>query len=117
MGASTRLLIQYITGALLVLLVLFHFASRIPQLRGADSFIETLSPEAVYEDVGGASGIILLLLAYAALLHGLNGLRGILLEWTSGRYEKAITAVLALLFIVFAGLATYTVIGTQPPAQ
>ncbi len=117
MGAGTRLLVQYITGALLVILVIFHFASRIPQLRGVDSFLETLSPEAVYEDIGGASGIALLLLAYTALLHGLNGLRGILLEWTSGRHERAITAVIAILFIVFAGLATYTVIGATPPGQ
>lgn len=116
MAASLRSLIQYITGIILAFLLTWHLVIRVPWLRGVESFAETLSPEMIYEEVSGLSGILLLVFAYATLYHGFNGLRNVLLEWTSGRYDKAITALVVVLFIVFAGLATYTVIGTKPPA-
>ncbi len=114
-AASIRSLLQYITGIILVFLLTWHLVVRVPWLRGVDSFAETLSPELVYREID-AYGVLLLIFAYATLYHGFNGLRGVLLEWTSGRYEKPITALIIVLFLVFAGLATYTVIGTKPPA-
>ncbi len=114
--ASTKSLLQYITGIILVFLLTWHLVIRVPWLRGVDSFAETLAPEKIYEEVNGLSGILLLVFAYSVLYHGFNGLRNVLLEWTSGKYDKAITALIVVLFIVFAALATYTVVGTKPPA-
>ena len=116
MAASTKSLLQYITGIILVFLLTWHLVLRVPWLRGVDSFAETLAPEKIYEEVSGLSGVLLLIFAYAVLYHGFNGLRNVLLEWSGGRYDKVITVVIVVLFIVFAGLATYTVVGTQPPA-
>jgi len=113
-AASTRSLVQYITGIILVFLLTWHLLVRVPWLRGVDTFRDTLSPELVYREIDGY-GILLLIFAYAVLYHGFNGLRNVLLEWTSGRYEKPITAIIIVLFLVFAGLATYTVVGTSPP--
>jgi len=106
--------LQYVTGIILVFLLTWHLVIRVPWLRGVESFAETLSPEMVYHEIS-AYGVLLLIFAYATLLHGFNGLRNVLLEWTSGRYKGLITAVIAVLLIVFAGLATYTVVGVTPP--
>jgi len=115
MGYSRIQLWQYITGILLILLLAWHFSLRIPQLRGVESFIETLQPGKIYSDIGGATGILGILLAYAALFHGLNGLRGILLEWLGEGRRTLINLVAVILFIIFAGIATYTVIGLTNP--
>ncbi|MEB3773535.1 MAG: hypothetical protein GSR86_01245 [Desulfurococcales archaeon] len=115
MGYSRIQLWQYITGILLIFLLAWHFASRIPPLRGVDTFLDTLKPDKVYEDLGGASGVLALLLAYAALFHGLNGLRGILFEWFGESRRGIINALMILLFIIFAGLATYAVAGITSP--
>ncbi len=115
MGYSRIQLWQYITAILLIALIAWHFASRIPWLRGVDSFQETLAPEKVYEDIGGLGGILALLLAYTALFHGLNGLRGILLEWLGPSRRSLINMIAVVLFLIFAGLATYGVIGLTPP--
>ncbi|MCE4601653.1 MAG: hypothetical protein F7B18_00545 [Desulfurococcales archaeon] len=115
MGYSRIQLWQYITAILLIFLLAWHFASRLPFLRGVESFAETLAPDKVYEDVGGATGILALALAYTALFHGLNGLRGILLEWLGPSRKPVINTVIIILFIVFAGLATYGVTGITKP--
>ena len=107
--------VQYITAIILVFLLTWHLLVRVPWLRGVETFAETLSPEKVYSEISGY-GVLLLLFAYAAILHGFNGLRGVLLEWTSGRYRTLINLVIIILIVVFAGLATYTVVGTQPPS-
>lgn len=104
---------QYVTGILLIFLLTWHLVVRVPWLRGVKSFAETLAPELVYHEVT-AYGVLLLIFAYATLLHGFNGLKNVLLEWTSGRYKGLITAIIVILFFVFAGLATYTVIGIKP---
>ncbi len=117
-GYSRIQLWQYITALLLVFLLAWHFAMRIPWIRDVTSFIDTLSPSKVYEDVGGLSGILALLLAYTALFHGLNGLRGILYEWRQGEgWRRLVNALVVVLFVVFAGLATYTVVGITEPSE
>jgi len=112
--ASIRGLAQYITGILLVFLLTWHLVRRVPWLWGVESFQETLAPDFVYQEIS-AYGVILLVFAYATLIHGFNGLRNVLLEWTSGRYKALINLVILVLLIVFAALATYTVIGVEPP--
>ena len=107
--------VQYVTAMLLIFLLTWHLLVRVPWFRGVQSFADTLAPEKVYSEIGGY-GVLLLLFAYAVVLHAFNGLRGILLEWTSGRYRTLINITIIILIIVFAGLATYTVVGTQPPS-
>ncbi len=114
-GASARSLLQYVTGIILVFLLTWHLASRVPWLRGVETFRETLMPDIVYGEIS-SYGILLLIFAYATILHGFNGLRNVLLEWTSGRYRNLINFVIIVLIIVFAALATYTVVGVEPPA-
>jgi len=113
-GASKKLLLQYITAILLIFLLTWHLVIRVPALRGVNNFAETLANEKIYHELT-AYGALLLLFAYSALLHAFNGLRNILLEWTDGKYNVLITGVIIILFFVFAGLATYTVVGVSPP--
>jgi succinate dehydrogenase / fumarate reductase membrane anchor subunit len=112
--ASVLQLLQYVTGALMVLLVSWHLAMRIPWLRGVDSFMETLDSTIVYQEIT-AFNVLLLLLAYATLFHGVNGLRIILLELRHGKYwDKAVNAAAVIVFIVFAAIATHTVVALPP---
>lgn len=115
MASKRQLLLQYVTAILLIFLLTWHLVIRVPALRGVGSFMETLSPNLVYGEISGY-GILLLIFAYSVLLHGFNGLRTVLLEWTNGKYNKTITAIIVILFIVFAYLATLTVVGTAPPS-
>ncbi len=112
--STVQIWIQYVTAILLIFLLTWHLVVRVPWLRGVETFRDTLSPDKIFGEISGY-GILLLIFAYVALLHGFNGLRTILLEWTSGRYNGLITGVIIVLFIVFAALATYTVVGITPP--
>ena len=113
--ASILYILQYVTGALLVVLVAWHLALRIPWLRGMESFIDTLDSTVVYQEITSYD-ILLLILAYAALFHGLNGLRTILLEVHHGElWDKTVNLASLIVFIVFAAIATHSVIAIQPP--
>ncbi len=111
---TVQILLQYVTAILLIFLLTWHLVIRVPWLRGVETFRDTLAPHLIYREVD-VYGVLLLLFAYVAILHGFNGLRGILLEWTSGKYKGAITVLIILLVVVFAALATFTVIGTPAP--
>ncbi len=113
-SGSKKLLLQYITAILLIFLLTWHLVIRVPALRGVSTFAETLASEEIYHEIT-AYGALLLLFAYTVLLHAFNGLRNILLEWTDGKYNALITGTIIILFFVFAGLATYTVVGITPP--
>ena len=109
--ASSIQLLQYITAILLLFLVAFHLAERIPWITGV-SYEESLKSEYVsraYSEYGW----LLLLLAYAALFHGLNGVRGMLYEWRPGR-ARLWDALTIAIFLLFAGIATYTVVALPP---
>ncbi len=113
--ASILYLMQYVTGALLVILVSWHLAARIPWLRGMESFIDTLMPEVVYGEITGFEAL-LLLMAYAALFHGVNGLRMILLELKHGKlWDRAVNISALIVFLVFAAMATHSVFFVEPP--
>ncbi len=114
MGASKKLLLQYITAILLIALLTWHLVIRVPALRGVSTFAQTLANEKIYSEVT-TYGALVLLFGYVVLLHAFNGLRNMVLEWTGGKYNAIITIIIIILFIVFAGLATYTVVGITPP--
>lgn len=103
--------LQYVTAILLIALLSFHLAERVPWLTGV-SYHESLTSERVartYSEYGWA----LLLLAYVALFHGLNGVRGMLYEWKPSM-SRLWDALFIILFLVFAGVATYTVAALPP---
>lgn len=112
MGRAWRIQIfQYITAILLIGFLAFHLAERVPWLTGV-SYHESLRSDWVahaYSKYGWA----LLFLAYIALFHGLNGTRGMLYEWLP-RYARLWDALFIVLFIIFAVIATYTLIGLPP---
>jgi succinate dehydrogenase / fumarate reductase membrane anchor subunit len=102
--ASTVHIWQYITAALLIILLGFHLAERVPGLSplNVESYEESLSYEAVrkaYRDYWW----LLALLLVTALFHGLNGVRGIILEWKPTLHR----AVNILFVIVFIALLAY----------
>ncbi len=107
----TMQFLQYVTAILLIVLLSFHLAERIPWITGV-SYHESLKSERV-ADAYSSYGWALLLLAYAALFHGLNGFRGMLHEWKP-RHGRLWDLVFIILFLVFAGIATYTVVGLPP---
>ncbi len=112
--ASVRQIwLQYVTAILLIFLLTWHLVIRVPWLRGVNSFAETLANEKVYHEIT-AYGILLVIFAWTVVLHAFNGLRTILLEWTSGKYKGIITAIAVILILVFGSLATYTVVGVKP---
>ncbi len=113
MAASRLQLWQYLTAILMVFFLGYHLAERVPWISGV-SYEESLKSSHVYEVYTSPWGIVLLLLAYTALYHGLNGVRGILYEWKPGKWERLWDALFWLLFIVFAVLATST-IALLPP--
>jgi len=113
--SSRSQLLQYITGIILIILVSWHLALRIPWLRGVEDFVSTMTPEIVYREIS-AFGIALLLLAYASLFHGINGLRIILLEIHRGRvWDKLVNIASIVAFIVMAAIATHSVVAVEPP--
>ncbi len=112
MKAGTIALIQYVTAILMVLLVTWHIALRIPWLQGVEDLPATMSPETIYHEVKRLWPL-LVLLSLAVVIHGVNGLRGILLEWVGYnerlRFIVNVLAVLAIILLLL--IAIHTVIG------
>ncbi|MEB3851092.1 MAG: hypothetical protein LRS49_00725 [Desulfurococcales archaeon] len=108
MGASRIQMWQYITAILLIVFLGGHLVERLPWLVGAESYHDTLRSSFVSKQYGSWWSIGLLILAYTALFHGLNGVRGILHEWKP-RLGTLWDAIIWAVFIVFALIATYTV--------
>lgn len=110
--AWTMQFLQYVTALLLIVLLSFHLAERIPWITGV-GYHESLKSERV-ADAYSSYGWALLLLAYAALFHGLNGLRGMLHEWKP-QHGRLWDSIFITLLLVFAGIATHTVVKLPPP--
>jgi succinate dehydrogenase / fumarate reductase membrane anchor subunit len=112
--ASSLQIWQYITAILLIGLLGFHLLQRVPWIWGVSTIDQTLTAAWVYSDYVHY-GWALLLLAYVALFHGLNGVRGMLLELHQGRlYEITINVLFWIVFIAFAVIATATVAKLPP---
>lgn len=116
MSAARLQALQYITAVLLVLLVSWHLAMRIPEFRGLESFVDTIKPNIVYYEFT-TYGVVLFLFAVVALFHGINGLRIILLEIHHGSlWDKLVNAAAVIVFIVMAGAAAHSILYVPPPA-
>jgi len=112
--ASSIQLWQYITAILMIGLLGFHLLQRVPWIWGFSTMDQTLKYSWVYHDYV-SYGWALLLLAYVALFHGLNGVRGMLLELHQGKlYETTINVLFWIVFLVFAAIATVTVVKLPP---
>ena len=110
MGASRIQVWQYITAIVLIFVLVGHLVERVPFITGK-SYEESLESDYVHKMFKGKWSIGLLILAYVALFHGLNGVRGMLYEWLPGRRREKLWDVLFwLVFIVFAVIATYAVV-------
>jgi succinate dehydrogenase / fumarate reductase membrane anchor subunit len=110
--AGTIALIQYATAILMVLLVAWHVAVRIPWLHGVEDLPSTMSPEIIYDEVR-RFWPLLILLSIAVVIHGVNGLRGILLEWAGSneRLRFAINILSILAIIALLIVAVHTIVG------
>ncbi len=108
MKESWSMILTYITAMVLVFVLTFHFLLQGP-LAGK-SFEDTLA-------FGNAKGnlisfeVIFGLLLYAAILHGLNGVRVIALEWFHPK-EKAwlLNLIIVVLMAFFLALGSYTLV-------
>jgi succinate dehydrogenase / fumarate reductase membrane anchor subunit len=112
MKAGTIALIQYATAILMVFLVAWHVAVRIPWLHGVEDLPSTMSPEIIYDEVR-RFWPLLILLSIAVVIHGVNGLRGILLEWAGSneRLRFAINILSILAIIALLIVAVHTIVG------
>jgi len=112
MKAGTIALIQYVTAILMILLVAWHVAARIPWLRGVENLPSTMSPEIIYDEVD-RFWPLLLLLSIAVVIHGVNGLRGMLLEWAGSnerlRFAVNILSIIAIIALLL--VAIHTIVG------
>jgi succinate dehydrogenase / fumarate reductase membrane anchor subunit len=110
--AGTIALIQYATAILMVFLVTWHVAVRIPWLHGVEDLPSTMSPEIIYDEVR-RFWPLLILLSIAVVVHGVNGLRGILLEWAGSneRLRFAINILSILAIIALLIVAVHTIVG------
>lgn len=84
-----------------------HILTHIPPI--AETYREGLSLESVknnYKELGW----VLLILLYAALFHGLNGIRGLAHEIVGDtRILTVVNTILILLFVILAAYGTYTI--------
>ncbi len=109
--ASSIQVWQYITAIILIFVLGFHLIERVPGLSplAPHSYEGSLEYELVrkaYTDYGWVLAILLV----AALFHGLNGLRGILLEWKQSRgWTLTVNALFWILFLGFTAYGLYTV--------
>ncbi len=112
MARSSRLNIwQYITAILLILVLGFHLAERIPGLSplGVESYEESLEAHKV-ETAYNKYSIILSILLITALFHGLNGLRGILLEYRqTSNWTLLVNIIIIVLFLGFLAFGFRTI--------
>ena len=107
MKESTVQLIQYLTAALLVALLAYHVLQHTPVLE--EGYRVSLEYENVVKHYVDERTVLALLL-YAALFHGLNGLRAILLEVLPSSAGKAATILLILIGIAAAYFGTLTIV-------
>ena len=112
MKAGTIALIQYVTAILMILLVSWHLAVRIPWLHGVENLPSTMSPEIIYDEVE-RFWPLLILLSIAVVIHGVNGLRGMFLEWAGSnerlRFAVNILSILAIIALLL--VAIHTIVG------
>lgn len=106
---STLSLFQYITAAILVVFLTIHVVTHVPGVL-YPSYSESLKLRSIYDNYA-LTGWILGVVLVAAALHGINGLRGILLELKQGRSWEVFVNILTVgLMIYVMGLGLLTLI-------
>jgi succinate dehydrogenase hydrophobic anchor subunit len=108
MRESWSMILTYITAMILVFMLTFHFLLQGP-LAGK-SFEDTLAFKNATENLVSFE-LVFGLLLYAAILHGLNGVRVIALEWFHPE-QKAwlLNLVVLALMAFFLALGSYTLL-------
>lgn len=102
------MILMYTLALIMIFVLTFHLLLVSP-LTGK-SFDETLSYSFVVHNLTYYR-IVFGLLLYAAVIHGMNGLRIILLEWIHPkRAQWAINLVIIALIAVLLAIGTYTLI-------
>ncbi len=108
MKESWSMLVTYVSAMILVFVLTFHLLLQSPFTGRA--FEETLSfgyatNNLVYYKV------IFGLLLFAAVIHGLNGLRVMAVEWLHPkRYGWLMNLIIVVLMAVFLAVGTYTLV-------
>jgi len=106
---STLSLLQYVTAMILIIVLTVHVLTHIPGIMYS-SYHESLEPNNVYRNYRIIGGVLAILLPVAAI-HGLNGLRGILLELKQGRaWELLVNIVMVILGVYAIGLGMITLL-------
>lgn len=108
MKESWGMILTYITAIVLIFVLTFHFLLQGP-LAGK-SFEDTLAFGNATENLISFQ-VIFGLLLYAAILHGLNGVRVIALEWFHPE-KKAwlLNLIVVALMAFFLALGSYTLL-------
>lgn len=102
------MLLMYALGLIMIFVLTFHLLLVSP-LTGR-TFAEALSYSYVLHNLTYYQ-IIFGILLYAATIHGLNGLRVVLIEWLHpGKYQWIINAIIIVLMAMLLALGTYTLI-------
>jgi len=108
MKESWVMLLMYGLGLILIFVLTFHLLLVSP-LTGK-SFEDNLSYSFVLHNLTYYQ-IIFGLLLYAATIHGLTGLRVVLIEWLHpGKYEWVINVIIVALMAVLLAVGTYTLV-------
>ncbi len=108
MKESWTMLLMYGLGLILIFVLTFHLLLVSP-LTGK-SFADNLSYSYVLHNLTYYQ-IIFGILLYAATIHGLNGLRIVLIEWLHpGKYQWIINVIIVVLMALLLAVGTYTLI-------
>ncbi|BDR92546.1 hypothetical protein Vsou_16390 [Vulcanisaeta souniana JCM 11219] len=109
-SASTLRKWQYLLGIVLIVVVGIHLAFRWPSYEGSITYSAAISHIQAWDFAYAA---VLYILLYAALTHGLIGLRTLLLELWHWRYARVtVDAALIVIGVVVAIVGTIALTGT-----
>ncbi len=98
--------LQFVTGAILVALILTHLSLFIGNGYRIDNSYSEIQAH-LSSPAWAAFYIIFLTIV---LYHSHNGLRNILSEWTGGHHDKLVTAIVIVLGVVFWIIGMHTIL-------
>ena len=106
---SWNMLLTYVTAMILVFVLTIHFLLQSP-LTGSP-FESTLTFSYATGNLHYFQ-VVFGLLLFAAVLHGLNGVRAIAMEWLHPRRVWLLNLVVVALMAFFLALGSYTLLAT-----
>lgn len=105
---SWLMVLMYALGIIMIFVLTFHLLLVSP-LTGR-TFDETLTYSYVVHNLTYYK-VVFGILLYAAVIHGMNGLRVVLIEWLHAkRFQWVINAIIVVLIAVLLALGTYTLL-------